>query len=176
MLCFECTDLGRGLEIANALVESLDLDILEATLMGPSKFVGLMKGSADETRQAAQLWPGILCPGENFDAVFLENPDPRILDAILSLNCGRIEHGLFVLEASSFPKALRATDEILKNLKTEIVEFRTYRSGFNHCQILFSAPAQSGKELDRLARKFAGSEAITTFIEKPSERFLRFYN
>lgn len=167
-LAFECANLPQGFQAVNKILESCDLDVLEASQMAPGKFVAILAGPRGEIERAQKMEVDVA-----EIAAFAEFA-PTVAEALFSLNATKLQDAMLVLQIASIPKILQLCHQALVYNSVELVEIRTYRACPGSCCAILTGPAA---ELKLLQASFAREpQAASELIEKTAPRFRQFYN
>lgn len=124
LACFEFSSIAEGYASLNALLEKLNVEVVEAAPLPPGKFLAFLKGDSSVLKTARQSLE------ENSFLVadaFVEKPHRDLLNAIYGLTKTELEEGLLVIEASSFPSCLSVVHAALSASEIKPIELKTGR-------------------------------------------------
>ncbi|MBE7030791.1 MAG: BMC domain-containing protein [Ruminococcaceae bacterium] len=122
----EYTTVSAGIQAADLMVKTAEVDLLEAQVVCPGKYIVIISGELSAVRAAVDA--SRVQFGERLvDSFVLGNPHESIFPAL----CGAAEigspHALGVIETYSGASAIVAADAAAKTSLVELVELRICR-------------------------------------------------
>jgi microcompartment protein CcmL/EutN len=119
----ELTSIAKGIQVADVMVKTADVDILVATPVCPGKYFVLVHGDVAAVESAVAAGVRI---GREYvvDEFILANVHPSVYPAITSTVEITEIHALGVLEGFSIASMIVAADSALKAADVEAIELR----------------------------------------------------
>lgn len=119
----EFTSIAKGIEAADSMVKTADVEILVSTPVCPGKYFVLVHG--DVAAVESSIKAGVRIGGEYVvDEFILANVHPSVYPAITSTIEVKELHALGVIEAFSIASMIVAADSSLKAADVEAIELR----------------------------------------------------
>ena len=119
----ELNSIAKGIEAADAMVKTADVDIITATPVCPGKYFVLVHG--DVASVESSIGVGIEIGGEHvIDDFILPNVHPSVFPAITSTSPADKIEAIGVLESFSIASMIVCADAALKAADVEAIELR----------------------------------------------------
>ncbi len=122
----EYKTVSTGIRAADLMIKTAEIDIIEAQVVCPGKYIIIVKGELSAVRasvDAAKVQFG----GELIDNFVLGNPDESIFPAIYGTNAVENPSALGVLETFSAAAIIVAADVAAKTAEVQLIELRIAR-------------------------------------------------
>jgi microcompartment protein CcmL/EutN len=119
----ELTSIAKGIQVADVMVKTADVDILTTTPVCPGKYYVLVHGDVAAVESA--LKAGVRIGGQSIvDEFILPNVHPSVYPAITSTIEVTELHALGIMESFSIASMIVAADSALKAANVEAIELR----------------------------------------------------
>ena len=123
----ECKSIARGIKVADAMIKTAEVDLLQASPVCPGKFLVLIAGNVSPVESALKAGVAI-SEGVIIDEFLLANVHEKVFPALLATNAVQPEgHSLGVIETFSAAAAIVAGDMVVKAAQVELIEIRLAR-------------------------------------------------
>ncbi len=122
----EYKTVSTGIKAADLMIKTAEIDIIEAQVVCPGKYIIIVKGELSAVRasvDAAKVQFG----AELIDNFVLGNPDESIFPAIYGTNAVENPNALGVLETFSAAAIIVAADVAAKTAEVQLIELRIAR-------------------------------------------------
>jgi microcompartment protein CcmL/EutN len=119
----ELTSIAKGIQVADVMVKTADVDILTTTPVCPGKYYVLVHGDVAAVESA--LKAGVRIGGQSIvDEFILPNVHPSVYPAITSTIEVTELQALGIMESFSIASMIVAADSALKAANVEAIELR----------------------------------------------------
>lgn len=169
----EYLKIPTGMVAADKMIKVANIEILEASVVCPGKYVVIFKGNLSEVKAAIDL--GKREFEENLiDYFILGNPSEKIYKTIIGATDVEIESAVGIIESYSVATAVEAADIAVKTANVEIVELRLARglcgkSYFVITGLISDVEASTKSSIKYLKEK--GMYLDSGIIANPDENF-----
>ena len=119
----EYVTVSLGVEAADTMVKAADVDIIEAQVVCPGKYIAIITGELSAVRAAIDA-ANARCPQKLIDSFVLGNPHESIFPAIYGANEVENPKSLGILETYSAASIIRAADQAAKTADVQLIELR----------------------------------------------------
>lgn len=119
----EYVTVSLGVEAADTMVKAAEVDIIEAQVVCPGKYIALITGELSAVKAAIEAATR-KCPEKVVDTFVLGNPHESIFPAIYGANEVENPKALGVLETYSAASIIRAADSAAKTAEVSLIELR----------------------------------------------------
>lgn len=119
----EYVTVSLGVTACDTMVKTADVDIIEAQVVCPGKYIAIISGELSAVRAAVDAATA-KCPAKVVDTFVLGNPHEDIFPAIYGANEIDNPKALGILETYSAASIIRAADNAAKIADVKLVELR----------------------------------------------------
>lgn len=119
----EYVTVSLGVTACDTMVKTADVDIIEAQVVCPGKYIAIISGELSAVRAAVDAATA-KCPAKVVDTFVLGNPHEDIFPAIYGANEIDNPKALGILETYSAASIIRAADNAAKTADVKLVELR----------------------------------------------------
>ena len=119
----EYVTVSLGVTACDTMVKTADVDIIEAQVVCPGKYIAIISGELSAVRAAVDAATA-RCPAKVVDTFVLGNPHEDIFPAIYGANEVENPKALGILETYSAASIIRAADNAAKTADVKLVELR----------------------------------------------------
>lgn len=119
----EYVTVSLGVTACDTMVKTADVDIIEAQVVCPGKYIAIISGELSAVRAAVDAATA-RCPAKVVDTFVLGNPHEDIFPAIYGANEIENPKALGILETYSAASIIRAADNAAKTADVKLVELR----------------------------------------------------
>ena len=119
----EYVTVSLGVKAADTMVKAAEVDIIEAQVVCPGKYIVLITGELSAVKAAVESAKSH-CPEKVVDTFVLGNPHESIFPAIYGANEVGNPKALGVLETYSAASIIRAADAAAKTAEVSLIELR----------------------------------------------------
>ena len=119
----EYVTVSLGVTACDTMVKTADVDIIEAQVVCPGKYIAIISGELSAVRAAVDAATA-KCPSKVVDTFVLGNPHEDIFPAIYGANEVDNPKALGILETYSAASIIRAADNAAKTADVKLVELR----------------------------------------------------
>lgn len=119
----EYVTVSLGVAACDTMVKSADVDIIEAQVVCPGKYIAIITGELSAVAAAVEA-AKTHCPDKVVDSFVLGNPHESIFPAIYGANEVENPKALGILETYSAASIIRAADTAAKTADVRLIELR----------------------------------------------------
>ncbi|MBQ7039788.1 MAG: BMC domain-containing protein [Clostridia bacterium] len=119
----EYQTVSAGIRAADLMVKTADVEIIEAQVVCPGKYIVLISGELSAVRASVDAAKAIY-ENKLIDSFVLGNPDDSIFPAIYGANAIENKNALGVLETFSAASIIVAADMAAKTADVQLIELR----------------------------------------------------
>lgn len=119
----EYQTVSAGIRAADLMVKTADVEIIEAQVVCPGKYIVLISGELSAVRASIDAAKTIY-ENKLIDSFVLGNPDDSIFPAIYGANAIENKNALGVLETFSAASIIVAADMAAKTADVQLIELR----------------------------------------------------
>ncbi len=119
----EYVTVSLGVEATDTMVKAAEVEIIEAQVVCPGKYIALITGELSAVKAAVEA-ATVKCPEKVVDKFVLGNPHESIFPAIYGVNEVENPKALGVLETYSAASIIRAADTAAKTSMVDLIELR----------------------------------------------------
>ena len=119
----EYVTVSLGVTACDTMVKTADVDIIEAQVVCPGKYIAIITGELSAVRAAVDAATS-RCPEKVVDTFVLGNPHEDIFPAIYGANEVDKPKALGILETYSAASIIRAADNAAKTADVKLIELR----------------------------------------------------
>lgn len=168
----EYTTIAVGIQAADLMVKTAEVELLEAQTVCPGKYVALISGSISAVKAAVEVSKQQF--SENLiDSFVLGNPHEDIFPAIYgATDVGKVE-ALGVLETFSAASIIVAADVAAKTAIVKLIELRIAKGMCGKSYMLITgevAAVSAAIEKAKTALKDEGTVIGSSVIASPDEK------
>ena len=167
----EYSTVSSGMQAADLLVKTADVEILEASTVCPGKYMVIFAGDLSSVRAAVDSCKAKF-PARLIDSFVLGNPHEDVLPAI----CGATEvsevEALGVFETYSAAAAVVAADNTVKTSMVRLIEIRLARGMCGKSYVLITGSIAAVTAAIEKATKDSGDSGMyldSAVIPRPSK-------
>ncbi len=168
----EYKTVATGVQAADLMIKTAEVDIIEAQTVCPGKYIILIKGDLSAVRASVDAAASRF-GAELIDSFVLGNPDPSIFPAIYASNPVENPNALGILETYSAASIIVAADVAAKTAEVSLIELRIARGmcGKSYMFITGSVAAVSAA-IERAEQKVGenGMFLDSSVIPNPDEK------
>lgn len=119
----EYVTVSLGVAAADTMVKTAEVDIIEAQVVCPGKYIAIITGELSAVKSAVEA-ATVRCPEKVIDTFVLGNPHESIFPAIYGVNEIENPKALGILETYSAASIIRAADNAAKTADVQLIELR----------------------------------------------------
>ena len=119
----EYQTVSAGIRAADLMVKTADVEIIEAQVVCPGKYIVLISGELSAVRASVDA-AKVMYENKLVDSFVLGNPDDSIFPAIYGANAVENRNALGVLETFSAASIIVAADMAAKTADVQLIELR----------------------------------------------------
>lgn len=119
----EYNTVSLGVTATDTMVKAADVDIIEAQVVCPGKYISIITGELSAVKAAVEAATRH-CPEKVIDTFVLGNPHESIFPAIYGANEVENPKALGILETYSAASIIRAADAAAKTSLVDLIELR----------------------------------------------------
>ena len=171
----EYTTIAVGIQAADLMVKTAEVDLLEAQTVCPGKYIALISGSISAVKAAVETSKQKF--SENLiDSFVLGNPHEDIFSAIYgATDVGKVE-ALGVLETFSAASIIVAADVAAKTAIVKLIELRIAKGMCGKSYMLITGEVAAVDAAIEKAKQALGGEGLvigSSVIASPDEKLWR---
>lgn len=171
----EYKTVSSGMQAADIMVKTAEVDIIEATTVCPGKYMVLVSGILSAVRAAVDAAAAKL-PEALIDSFVLGNPHDTIFDALYGTTDIGSPDALGVLETFSSSAAIVAADIAAKTALVDLIELRLSRGMCGKSYLLLTGEIAAVEAAIAKAKAGAGENGMfldSAVIPHPDEKMWR---
>ena len=171
----EYKTVSAGMFVADVMLKTADIDIIEAQTVCPGKYIVIISG--DLSAVNASIEAARRNYGEHLiDSFILGNPHEGIFPAIYgTAKVGKI-NALGILETFSTPSIIVAADEAAKTAEVELIELRIAKGMCGKSYMLLTGEIAAVEAAIAKAKKAVGEGAMlldSSIIANPDDKLCK---
>lgn len=171
----EYMTVASGVEAADRMVKTADVDIIEAQVVCPGKYIILITGDLSAVRAAVDA-AKMHNPDRLFDSFILGNPHESIFPAIYGATEIENPKALGIVETYSTASMIAAADAAAKTSIVELVEIRLARGMCGKSYMFLTGDVAAVTAAVEKAKSDIGERGMlldTSVIANPDEKTWR---
>ncbi len=172
----ECTTVSAGYRAADEMAKTADVELLQAEVTCPGKFVILVAGEIAAVKAAVDR-AAAGCGERLIDTFVLGNPHEAIFPAIYGTASPEHMEALGVLETYDVAALIVAADTAAKTAIVQLLELRLAKGMCGKSFMTLTGSVSAVEAAIEAAKESAGDKGMfldQTVIAKPSEKLMRF--
>lgn len=171
----EYKTVSSGMQAADIMVKTAEVDIIEATTVCPGKYMVLVSGILSAVRAAVDAAATKL-PESLIDSFVLGNPHDTIFDALYGTTDIENPDALGVIETFSSSSAIVAADVASKTALVDLIELRLSRGMCGKSYVLLTGEIAAVQAAIDKAKSTVGESGMfldSAVIPHPDEKMWR---
>ena len=168
----EYQTVSTGIEAADLMIKTADVDVIEAQVVCPGKYIIIISGELSAVRASVDAASQRF--GEKqIDSFVLGNPDESIFPAIYGVNEVENKNALGVLETFSCATMIVAADTAAKTADVQLIEMRLARGMCGKSYMLITGEVAAIKAAIERAEVAAGDKGMfldSSIIANPDDK------
>ena len=171
----EYKTVSSGMQAADIMVKTAEVDIIEATTVCPGKYMVLISGLLSAVRAAVDAASKKL-PESLIDSFVLGNPHETIFDALYGTTDIEKPDALGVIETFSSSSAIVAADVAAKTALVDLIELRLSRGMCGKSYLLLTGEIAAVQAAIDKAKAAVGENGMfldSSVIPHPDEKMWR---
>lgn len=168
----EYQTVSTGMNAADMMIKTADVDVIEAQVVCPGKYMILITGDLSAVRAAVDA------ASERFgekqvDSFVLGNPDESIFPAIYGVNEVENKKALGVMETYSCSAMIVAADTAAKTADVDLIEMRLARGMCGKSYMVITGEVAAVSAAIENAERAAGDKGMfldSSVIANPDEK------
>lgn len=168
----EYQTVSTGIEAADLMIKTADVDVIEAQVVCPGKYIIIISGELSAVRASVDAASQRF--GEKqIDSFVLGNPDESIFPAIYGVNEVENKNALGVLETFSCAAMIVAADTAAKTADVQLIEMRLARGMCGKSYMLITGEVAAIKAAIERAEVAAGDKGMfldSSIIANPDDK------
>lgn len=171
----EYKTVSSGMQAADIMVKTAEVDIIEATTVCPGKYMVLVSGILSAVRAAVDAAAAKL-PETLIDSFVLGNPHDTIFDALYGTTDIENPDALGVLETFTSSSAIVAADIAAKTALVDLIELRLSRGMCGKSYLLLTGEIAAVQAAIDKAKAAVGENGMfldSAVIPHPDEKMWR---
>lgn len=168
----EYQTVSSGVKAADIMVKTADVDVIEAQVVCPGKYIVLITGELSAVRAAVDATKATFAE-KQIDEFVLGNPDESVIPAIYGVNEITNKSALGVLETYSCAAMMVAADTAAKTAEVELIELRLARGMCGKSYMLITGEVAAVTAAIEKAERSAGDKGMfldSSIIASPDEK------
>lgn len=159
----EYQTVSAGIEAADLMIKTADVEVLEAQVVCPGKYIVIISGDLSSVKAAVDAAEARF--GEKMiDKFVLGNPDESIFPAIYGANEIKNRNALGTMETFSVAAMIVAADTAAKTADVELIEMRLARGMCGKSYMLITGEVAAVTAAIERAEEAAGDKGM--FLDK----------
>ncbi|MBR6771328.1 MAG: BMC domain-containing protein [Lachnospiraceae bacterium] len=172
----ECTTVATGFKAVDEMAKAADIEVLEAEVTCPGKFIILVSGDLGAVHAAVDYAAGAY--GEKImDTFVLGNPHEAIFPAIYGTTQPEKIDALGILETYNVSALIVAADVAAKTAIVELIELRLAKGMCGKSYMLLTGSVSAVEAAIEKAKAEAGERGMfldSSVIARPSENIMKY--
>lgn len=168
----EYQTVSTGIEAADLMIKTADVDVIEAQTVCPGKYIIIITGELSAVKASVDATRARF--GEKLiDSFVLGNPDESIFPAIYATNEIKNKSALGVLETFSAATMIVAGDVAAKTAEVELIEMRLARGMCGKSYMLITGSVAAVTAAIEKAKVAAGDKGMfldSSIIANPDDK------
>ncbi len=172
----EITTVSAGYEAADEMVKAADVELLQAEVTCPGKFVILITGELSAVRASVDRANGRYSD-KIIDTFVLGNPHESIFPAIYGTSQPKTVNALGVLETYDVAALIVAADMAAKTAIVELIELRLAKGMCGKSYMTLTGSVSAVQAAIDKAKAEAGDKGMfldSSVIARPSDKLLEY--
>lgn len=168
----EYTTVATGIQAADLMVKTAEVDVVEAQTVCPGKYMVIISGDLSSVRASVDA-AKTRHPDQLIDSFVLGNPDESIFPAIYGANEVTDAKALGVIETFSSSAAVVAADTAAKTSNVQLVELRLARGMCGKSYLLITGDVAAVTAAIERARDTVGEDGMlldSSVIPSPDKK------
>lgn len=168
----EYKTVSSGMQAADIMVKTADVEVIEATTVCPGKYMVLISGELSAVRAAVEAAAAKL-PDSLIDKFVLGNPHESIFTALYGTTDIGNPDALGVIETFSSCSAIVAADVAAKTSLVDLIELRLSRGMCGKSYVLLTGGIAAVEAAVDRAKKSVGEDGMfldSAVISHPDEK------
>ena len=168
----EYKTVSSGMQAADIMVKTADVEVIEATTVCPGKYMVLISGELSAVRAAVEAAAAKL-PDSLIDKFVLGNPHESIFTALYGTTDIGNRDALGVIETFSSCSAIVAADVAAKTSLVDLIELRLSRGMCGKSYVLLTGGIAAVEAAVDRAKKSVGEDGMfldSAVIPHPDEK------
>ena len=147
----EYRTVSAGLRAADLIAKAAEVDLLEARIVSPGKYLLMLSGELGAVQAAVEASREQI-PNGLIDTFILGNPHPDIFPAIRRQNTFETVEALGIIETFTAASAIKAADAAAKSAIVRLMDIRIENEMCGKALVLFTGSIANVTEAGRIAR------------------------
>lgn len=168
----EYRTVSTGIQAADLMLKTADVDIIEAQTVCPGKYIVILKGDLSAINSSINA-AKFEYPTELIDSFILGNPHESIFSAIYGTSQIKNKRALGVLETYSAASIIVAADEAAKTSIVDLIELRIAKGMCGKSYMMLTGDVAAVSAAIEKAKKVVGENGMmlnSSVIANPDEK------